>query len=89
MNEKKAAELIRSCLDEMYKASIPPITWEQCEKKYKNTENWFWKHAISSEDYTRIKNKYRKKLSRVYHMTLDMELLNYSPRLKTKGDESV
>jgi len=84
MNNKKAGGLIRMCLDEMYQASIPPISWAECEKQYVDVRDWYWKHSISLVDYTRIKTKYKKKLDRVYHNTLDMELLNYSPRLKTK-----
>ena len=87
MNDKKAAGIIRKCLDEMYKASEPPIGWAECEKKYVDVDDWYWKHSISLVDYTRIKKKYRKQLDRVYYNSLDMELLNYSPRFKTKEGE--
>ena len=82
MNNKKAGGLIRMCLDEMYQASIPPISWAECEKKYVGVALWFLEHSISLVDYDRIKAKYKKKLDRVYHKTLDMELLNFSPGFK-------
>ena len=79
MKEKKAAELIRQCLDELYRNATPPITWEECEKKYVGVKDWFLKHKIATTMYTKIVDKYRKKLPKLYRGTLDMELLNYAP----------
>jgi len=84
-NEKKAKEVIVSCLDEMYKNSIPPISWDEILKKYEGKKECFFsKHKISEEDYMRIKEKYQKKLHKMYHRDLDWMLLDYSPTFKKK-----
>jgi transcription-repair coupling factor (superfamily II helicase) len=77
---KKEEKIVRDCLDEMYKASNPPITWKQIVEKYSDTGIQFCRlHKIKEEDYTRIKEKYKKKLSKGYHKSLEMELLNFAP----------
>ena len=80
MNEHKAAKIIRMCLDELYRNSDPPITWEECEKKYKGVERWFQKHTISVDKYNEIVSKYREKLPRMYQDALSWELVNYGPK---------
>jgi len=79
MNKKKAAQTIRACLNELYLAADPPISWEEIEKKYADVDEWWMNHYIKREDYDRIKAKYQKKLPKVYHWSLSMELLNYAP----------
>jgi hypothetical protein len=86
MSEKRAGMLVRQCLNEMYLISDPPISWEDVEKTYPNVKAFYLKHQISLEDYNRIKEKYRKKLPKLYHNSLDWELLNYSPTFK-KGEK--
>lgn len=82
MNEKKAIEIMKKCLDEMYKASDPPISWEEIEKKYEGVDNWFWKHEIEERKYEEIRDKYKKQLPPKYRRTLEWELLNYAPKFK-------
>ena len=78
----KAARIIRACLNDMYRASDPPISWDECEKKYDGVENWFLKHEISEEKYGEIREVYLKQLPKMYHHALGWELLNYAPRFK-------
>lgn len=47
-------EIITRCLDEMYQASQPSITWEEVSK----TENGINEHYLSSEEYKFILEKY-------------------------------
>ncbi len=87
MKETTAVKHIRECLDEMYQASNPPITWAECEKNYKEVDNWFWKHTIDEETYITIKKKYLKKLPELYKNTLVWSLCNYGPKIKDKEEE--
>ena len=84
MSEKKAVRLIRACLNDMYMASDPPITWDECEKKYKGVEEWYAKHEISEEKFMEIREVYLKQLPKMYHYSLKWSLLNYAPRFKTE-----
>lgn len=80
---KKEEKIVIDCLDEMYKASDPPITWKQIEKKYSDTGVEFFKlHKIKQADYERIKEKYAKKLPNGYSKSFEMDLLNYSPTME-------
>jgi len=78
-NENKEEKILEQCLNEMYKKSIPPITWEQIKKKYKGKTDWYTQHKIKENDYLQIKEKYKKKLDKIYWRSFDMELLNYAP----------
>ena len=80
MNSEKASVIVKNCLNEMYKASTPPITWAQLNKKYANTKVKFYQlHKITGKDYDRIKAKYLKQLPKIYHHSLEWCLLDYSP----------
>jgi predicted nucleic acid-binding protein len=78
-SEKKAKEVFISCIDEMYRNSVPSITWEEILKKYTGKHDWYLKHKLSEETYMKIKEKYQKKLHKMYHRDLDWFLLDYSP----------
>lgn len=52
--EQFEQERIIRCLDEMYQASQPPITWEEV----KTRENGLNEHYLSNEEYRYILNKY-------------------------------
>ena len=83
----KESKIVEKCLDEMYKNSNPPTTWNDIKKKYSGTKTKFYNlHRIEIEDYERIKKKYEKKLSPAYRNSLDMELLNYSPKFFIRID---
>jgi len=85
IGQEKAKKLGEACLNEMYKASNPPITWGEYNKKYGGTKiQGFMKHEISSKDYDRIKAKYAKKLDKFWTRQLDWLLLNYAPKLRNK-----
>ena len=80
VTENKAKELARKCLDEMYKASTPSISWEEILKKYSGKKTQFFrKHKLSDEKYNSIKAKYEKKLGRSWSSSLDWMLLDYAP----------
>lgn len=55
---------VEECLDKMYRASQPSITWnELCEKakqdKEKGEEHFYWEeHYLSQEEYDEIYNEY-------------------------------
>ncbi len=83
ITEKKALEIGQECLNEMYKASTPPITWKQVIKKYAKTNTrFFLKHKISEKDYSRIKSKYLKKIGKYWANDLGWLLLDFSPTLE-------
>ena len=92
-SEKKAKEVIIECLDEMYQASKPPITWEEILKKYQGRKNWFLLHRITEETYMKIKEKHQRRLHKMYHGDLDWMLLDYSPAFvidkKRKRNEKI
>ena len=83
ITEKKATELGKACLDEMYKASTPPISFKEILKKYGGTKKQFFlKHEILKKDYDRIKAKYQKKLGKRWAKDLAWLLLDFSPKVK-------
>jgi hypothetical protein len=83
MNEQKAIKIIEQCLNEMYKASTPPISWGQIKKKHEGKKvEFFLKHKLTEVDYDKIKEKYKKKLPKLYRRSLDWILLDYSPTIK-------
>jgi hypothetical protein len=86
VSRKKATEIVYKCLDEMYKSSDPPISFKECEEKYVGVERWYELHRIDVESYEKIHKKYKKMLPKIYHNSLAMELLNYAPRFKEKGE---
>jgi len=86
-NMSKESKIVEKCLDEMYRKSDPPTTWNDIKKKYSGKKTKFYNlHRITIEDYERIKKKYEKKLSPAYRNSLDMELLNYSPKFFIRID---
>lgn len=82
MNSEKIRQIITGCLNEMYEASEPSITWKEIEKKYEGVDNWFWNHEITEAKYDEIRDKYRKLLPTYYRGSLDFDLLNYAPKFK-------
>ena len=82
MKAEKIKEIIISCLDEMYQASDPPITWAEIEKQYEGVKDWFWKHEIGEKKYDEIRAKYKKMLPPYARGNLDFDLLNYAPKFK-------
>ena len=83
MNEVQAIKMIEKCLDEMYKKATPPTTWKKIKDTYSDKKIEFYLlHAIAEKDYLRIKEKYQKKLDKIWHGDLDMLLLSYSPTIK-------
>lgn len=52
--EQFEQERIIRCLDEMYQASQPPITWEEVKKR----KNGLNEHYLSNEEYKYILDKY-------------------------------
>ena len=84
MSEEKATKLIQACLNDMYKASEPSITWAECKKKYVGVEEWYAKHVINEKKFMEIRDVYLKQLPKMYQTTLKWQLLNYAPRFKTE-----
>ena len=83
MMEIKAKKLEEACLDEMYKASTPPISWKEVVQKYSKTGiQFFSKHKILEKEYDRIKAKYAKKLGKRWKKDLDWMLLDFAPTCK-------
>lgn len=82
---KKDIDLMEKCLDEMYQASTPSITWSQIITKYENTNIQFFRlYEIKETDYDRIKNKYQEKIDKCLWRSMDMTLLSYAPTFKEK-----
>jgi len=83
MNDTQALKIFESCVNEMYKNSIPPTTWCQIKKTYGGTTKSFVdKHLITLKEYRRIRDKYEDKLPKAYKRKLAWFLLDYSPSLK-------
>jgi len=88
MSEKKALQIFIECIDEMYKNSSPPISWDTIQKKYGKTKIPFYEnHSITEKKYDEIKNKYYKKLDTFYRRKLDWFLLDYAPKFKQKKEK--
>ena len=80
MNKANAKKEIEKCLNEMYKASTPPITWVQIKKKYSGAKVQFYlKHSLPEAKYEKIKEKYIAKLGKRWERELAWWLLDYSP----------
>lgn len=83
MSDKKAVVIFDDCMDELYKASIPPISWKAVQRKYAGDKHseFFMKHCIDGETYDKIVKKYKKKLNIYHRCGLAWYLLDYSPTL--------
>jgi len=80
MNKIKAIKEIENCLNEMYKASSPSISWAQIKKKYGGKKVQFYlKHSLPEAKYNKIKEKYTKKLGTRWERDLSWFLLDYAP----------
>jgi len=83
MNDTEALKIFESCVNEMYKNSTPPTTWEDIKERYGGTGMAFVnKHSLSEQDYDRIKDKYVVKLNIFYRRQLNWFLLDYAPSFK-------
>ena len=79
--DKQAKAWVLRCLNELYMASTPSITFKELEKLYGNTNEQFWeKHVIPKYLSKQIIEKYEKLLPIRYHGLLCMSLLDYSPK---------
>ena len=87
LNEEQLKKTIIACLDEMYRSSEPPITWEEVEESYYGAEEWYMNHRISLQKYDDIRRKYEKLIPEHQHRYLHFELLNYAPAFKRKKDD--
>lgn len=80
INYKKVKQLAKDCLNEMYIASTPSISWEDYCTKYGNTKiEGFKNHYLSQDKYEEILNKYSKRIATVWQASFYMQILNYSP----------
>ena len=79
VSEKRAINLIRQCLNELYMNSEPPISWEECESRYTEENEWWMLHKIDSDTYDEIVSKYKKMIGSLYRGLLEMALLSYAP----------
>lgn len=84
MSKKKATELIRKCLDEMYRNSTPPIAWQECEVKYTDIPNWYQMHLVDIDVYDEIYDRYLALLPKMYYSDFFFAMLGYSPSVKRK-----
>lgn len=83
ITKEKATKLGDACLNEMYKKSVPPITWAQVNKKYGGKKiEFFLEHEIGMKDYDRIKAEYVKKMGKFWARQLEYLLLDYAPKFR-------
>ena len=86
ITQEKALKLGESCLNEMYKASVPPISWKDVKKKYGGTKTeFFLNYELSEKDYDRIKAKYAKKMGKFWSRQLEYLLLDYAPKFRDEN----
>mgnify|MGYP000432703302 CR=1 FL=1 len=72
---------ILKCLDELYKNSNPPISWEALEEQYGGTPiNFYEVHTIPHEKYQEIVDKHKQDMRQWEAKRLNFALLNYGPR---------
>ena len=81
MNDEKALGIFDECMDELYKASDPSVSWESIQTKYagKERSEFYEKHCITDDKYYEIKKRYMKRLNAFYKRKLDWYLLDYAP----------
>lgn len=82
MNKEKVVQLLKDCLNEMYQASDPPITWEECNEKYAGQDFWYMNHAIDDDVYEEILKKYLKQIPKFFVQSFLMEILSFAPTHK-------
>jgi len=84
-SKKRLLELYEKCLDEMYKESVPSITWEQYKEKYGGTDiQGFKYHYLSNERFKEIGDKYLKKINKKDRPSFMMSLVDLSPTCSEK-----
>jgi len=84
--EQKALKYAESALNEMYKKSVPSITWKQFKNKYSGTGILgYEKHYLDKNICLKIWNKWEKKCPKRYKSGFGLMLLDYSPTGKPLG----
>jgi len=81
MSDKKALKIFEACMNELYLASIPSISWAEVREKYGDDERseFYMKHVIKSVDYDMIVSRYNKLLTSYYRRQFAWYLLDYAP----------
>lgn len=81
MSDKKALKIFESCMNELYLASAPSISWADIHEKYDGMDRseFYMNHVIKSVDYNRIVDKYSKLLDKFYRRQFAWYLLDYAP----------
>jgi hypothetical protein len=80
ISKSKVVELFNACMDELYKASEPSISWVDLQKKYSGKNvSFYLDYHISEDKYNEIVDKYHKLIHKMYHNDLSWFLLDYAP----------
>jgi len=88
ISKSKALKIFESCMNDLYLASEPSISWDEVKERYggMSDSRFYLKHKISVERYDGIVDGYRKLLDKYYNRELSMFLLNYAPSFKLDGE---
>ena len=89
MSEKKAFKIFDECLDDLYLASVPSISWAEIQEKYvgDDSSDFYLKHYISQERYDEIVNGYRRMLDKRFRAKFSCVLLDFAPTCVDEGDK--
>ena len=81
MNDKKAMVLFEECMNELYLASDPPVSWHDVKEKYsgKDRSDFYLMHRIKSSVYDSIVSRYNKLMTPYYRRQFAWYLLDFAP----------
>ena len=81
MSEEKADMLFDKCMDELYLASVPSISWDEVKDKYVGMErsDFYMKYCIDEKVYDIIVSRYKKLLPDLYRRKFEWFLLDFAP----------
>jgi len=80
VGKRKALDISEACLEELFRASKPSISWAKVKAKNKKTGRALQSmHKIKLADYKRIKKKYRARLPVRWQSQFDHILFSFAP----------
>ena len=88
MSKVRVVELFNQCMNELYEASTPSISWKKVQETYrgKQRDEFYLKHYIDEDKYNEITNRYKRLIPKLYHNDFSFYLLDYAPTTVKKGE---
>jgi len=88
MKESKYISIVKECLDEMYRKSDPPITWDEYFHSYVDSNiPGYQFHYLDEKVCKEIWMRHKKRLPEYWQTSFSMEIMNFAPTSKKGNDK--